>query len=38
MSLKSLLATKDDQDVLVSAVESLLREEITPLLDQNTEE
>lgn len=38
MSLKSLLATSDDQDVLVSAVESLMREQVGPLLQQNTDE
>ena len=38
MSLKSLLATTDDQDVLVPAVESLLREQVRPLLEQNSEE
>ena len=38
MSLKSLLATSDDQDVLVSAVESLLREQVGPLLEQNRDE
>ncbi len=38
MSLKSLLATTDDHDVLVPAVESLLREQIRPLLEQNSEE
>ena len=38
MSLKALLATTDDQDVLVPAVESLLREQVRPLLEQNSEE
>jgi alkylation response protein AidB-like acyl-CoA dehydrogenase len=38
MSLKSLLATSDDQDVLVAAMEGLLRSEIAPLLDQNPDE
>src|SRR3990172_11504123 len=38
MSLKSLLATSDDQDVLVLAVESLLREQVSPLLAQNSDE
>ena len=38
MSLKSLLATSDDQDVLVAAMEGLLRAEIAPLLDQNPDE
>ena len=38
MSLKSLLATTDDQDVLVPAVVSLLREQIRPLIEQNAEE
>jgi len=38
MSLKSLLATTDDHDVLVAAVESLLREQVAPLLEQNRDE
>jgi alkylation response protein AidB-like acyl-CoA dehydrogenase len=38
MSLKSLLATSDDQDVLVAAMEGLLRSEIAPLLAQNPDE
>ena len=38
MTLKSLLATSDDQDVLVAAIASLLRAEIAPLLDQNPDE
>src|SRR3970040_2763503 len=38
MSLESLLATSDDQDVLVAAVEGLLQAEIRPLLEQNPDE
>ncbi|MBI4460410.1 MAG: acyl-CoA dehydrogenase family protein [Acidobacteria bacterium] len=38
MTIKSLLATIDDQDVLVQAVESLLREQVAPLLEMNAEE
>ncbi|HWP85323.1 MAG TPA: acyl-CoA dehydrogenase family protein [Terriglobia bacterium] len=38
MSLKSLLATSDDQDVLVTALSDLLRAEIVPLLEQNRDE
>jgi alkylation response protein AidB-like acyl-CoA dehydrogenase len=38
MSLKSLLATSDDQDVLVAALEGLLRAEVGPLLEQNPDE
>jgi alkylation response protein AidB-like acyl-CoA dehydrogenase len=38
MSLKSLLATSDDQDVLVAAMEGLLRAEVGPLLEQNPDE
>jgi alkylation response protein AidB-like acyl-CoA dehydrogenase len=38
VTLKSLLATSDDQDVLVEAIASLLRAEIAPLLDQNPDE
>ena len=38
MSLKSLLATTDDHDILVAAVESLMREQVSPLLEQNAEE